>query len=134
MEPGDELIADAVKDLAVLLDHHVLAFVSKSLQCFATLADKYQRRSADPKDLLGGDLLEKLLRLLVRCKPGPTVDGAPNVDAPTARTIVSLVGGLWCVFLENKLGGYEVKDKAVENEGVSASPPLKPKSLTCVSR
>jgi hypothetical protein len=95
MEPGDELIPETVKDLAALLDHHVVAFVSKSLQCFATLADKHQRRSVDPKDLLGDNLIERLLRLLVRSKPGPTADGAPNVDAPTGRTIVSLLGGLW---------------------------------------
>lgn len=41
MEPGDEGIAATVTDLSVLLDHHVLAFVSKSLQCFATLAGQW---------------------------------------------------------------------------------------------
>eukprot|EP00053_Salpingoeca_punica_P020085 m.207429 g.207429 ORF g.207429 m.207429 type:complete len:2206 (+) comp17789_c0_seq4:215-6832(+) len=81
MEPDDESLPRCVEQLSALLRHEDSATALKALKCFATLADKFQRKSRNPSLLATHGLVEELLRMLVSSGNESSLDVSSSSDA-----------------------------------------------------
>ncbi|XP_076629620.1 ubiquitin fusion-degradation 4-like isoform X6 [Colletes latitarsis] len=93
VEPQDKSLPDCVEALSTLLRHEDAHVADGALRCFASLADRYSRRSTDPAPLACNGLVSELLhRLSNAAGPGTSIavtSGNPKTPPPssTASTI-----------------------------------------------
>ncbi|KAK7477746.1 hypothetical protein BaRGS_00031034 [Batillaria attramentaria] len=105
MEPQDPSLENCVESLSTLLQHDDQYVADGALRCFASLADRFTRRSVDPAPLAKHGLIQELLcRLHKVGDPGPnaSISGTPGKPgltpeckaSPSISTVISLLSTL----------------------------------------
>ncbi|XP_034255114.1 E3 ubiquitin-protein ligase HECTD1 isoform X1 [Thrips palmi] len=89
MEPLDSTLPSCVESLSTLLKHEDQHVSDGALRCFASLADRFTRRSVDPAPLAEHGLVHELLAKLSAAACTTTTASAghghgPSAPAPTA--------------------------------------------------
>lgn len=70
LDPTDEALPGYVEQLSALLRHDDHATAQKALRCFASLADKFSRKGADPTPLAANGLINELIQILKSSSSG----------------------------------------------------------------
>ncbi|KAK0043521.1 E3 ubiquitin-protein ligase HECTD1 isoform X5 [Biomphalaria pfeifferi] len=105
MEPLDAALETCIESLSTLLDHDDSFVADGALRCFASLADRYTRRSLDPAPLARHGLIQDLLSRLQRvaetshnqsttATPGKSTIIGDSKTSPSVSTVISLLSTL----------------------------------------
>uniref|UniRef100_A0A2C9KAE0 E3 ubiquitin-protein ligase n=1 Tax=Biomphalaria glabrata TaxID=6526 RepID=A0A2C9KAE0_BIOGL len=105
MEPQDAALETCIESLSTLLDHDDSFVADGALRCFASLADRYTRRSLDPAPLARHGLIQDLLSRLQRvaetshnqsttATPGKSTIIGDSKTSPSVSTVISLLSTL----------------------------------------
>ncbi|XP_012942946.1 E3 ubiquitin-protein ligase HECTD1 isoform X2 [Aplysia californica] len=105
MEPQDAALETCIESLSTLLDHDDSFVADGALRCFASLADRYTRRSLDPAPLARHGLIQDLLSRLQKVgdgahnvsttsTPGKSTVGADGKSSSSVSTVISLLSTL----------------------------------------
>ncbi|KAK7103616.1 E3 ubiquitin-protein ligase HECTD1-like isoform X2 [Littorina saxatilis] len=106
MEPQDPSLENCVESLSTLLQHDDQFVADGALRCFASLADRFTRRSVDPAPLAKHGLIEELLCRLCKISDGghnaslsstpskATLTPECNKASPSISTVISLLSTL----------------------------------------
>ncbi|XP_076442551.1 E3 ubiquitin-protein ligase HECTD1-like isoform X4 [Babylonia areolata] len=105
MEPQDPSLENCVESLSTLLQHDDQFVADGALRCFASLADRFTRRSVDPAPLAKHGLIQELLCRLHKIGDGganTSLSGTPSKPTltteckanPSISTVISLLSTL----------------------------------------
>ncbi|PVD26171.1 hypothetical protein C0Q70_13840 [Pomacea canaliculata] len=105
MEPQDSSLENCVESLSTLLQHDDQFVADGALRCFASLADRFTRRSVDPAPLAKHGLIQELLSRLHKVGdvgPSTSLSGTPSKPGITSEskgstsisTVISLLSTL----------------------------------------
>ncbi|BFZ12481.1 hypothetical protein BsWGS_15521 [Bradybaena similaris] len=105
MEPQDAALETCIESLSILLDHDDPFVADGALRCFASLADRYTRRSLDPAPLAHHGLIQDLLSRLQRVgegvhnasttsTPGKSSVSGDSKTSASVSTVISLLSTL----------------------------------------
>ncbi|XP_064621516.1 E3 ubiquitin-protein ligase HECTD1-like isoform X2 [Lineus longissimus] len=103
MEPQDAALESCIESLSTLLKHEDQFVADGALRCFASLADRFTRRSVEPAPLAKHGLVADLLqRLAASGVAGPGISSTPGGAAatpeikssPSISTVISLLSTL----------------------------------------
>ncbi|KAL8608279.1 hypothetical protein ACOMHN_042146 [Nucella lapillus] len=105
MEPQDPSLETCVESLSTLLQHDDSFVADGALRCFASLADRFTRRSVDPAPLAKHGLIQELLCRLYKVGDGggnTSLSGTPSKPtlsaeckaSPSISTVISLLSTL----------------------------------------
>ncbi|RUS87649.1 hypothetical protein EGW08_004572 [Elysia chlorotica] len=105
IEPQDASLESCIESLSTLLDHDDSFVADGALRCFASLADRFTRRSLDPAPLAQHGLIQDLLGRLQRVgdgahnvslasTPGKSTTGGDAKASSSVSTVISLLSTL----------------------------------------